>query len=141
MKTDNLRINELPDAAYAWYLEYLRALDAKDIEAYGAFLGPDVELVMNNADPVSGRDAATAGLAEYWQSFGGLEHDLLVILGSERAFVLEALNRYTTLDGRQVTLRAVAFTDRDEAGLVTSVRLFSDTGRSSPAPERAYRIP
>lgn len=35
--------------------------------------------------------------------------------------------RYTTLDGRQVTLRAVAFTDRDEQGLVTSVRLYTDT--------------
>jgi catechol 2,3-dioxygenase-like lactoylglutathione lyase family enzyme/ketosteroid isomerase-like protein len=127
MRTDRLRINELPEPAYRWYLEYLGALDAKDIDAYGAHLAPDVELVMNNAEPVSGHAAVTAGLAEYWQSFGELEHDLLSILGSDRAFVLEALNHYTTLDGRQVTLRAVAFTDRDERGRVTSVRLFSDT--------------
>ena len=127
MRTDNLRTNELPDADFTWYLAYLRALDAKDIDAYGTFLAPDVELVMNNADPVAGREAVTSGLAEYWQSFGDLEHDLLTILGSRRAFVLEALNHYTTLDGRQVTLRAVAFTDGDDEGLVSSVRLFSDT--------------
>ncbi|GAA0603874.1 hypothetical protein GCM10009416_46880 [Craurococcus roseus] len=35
---------------------------------------------------------------------------------------------YTRLDGGAVTLRAAAFTDRDEAGLVTSVRLYTDTG-------------
>lgn len=82
---------------------------------------------MNNAGPVSGHEAVTAGLAEYWQSFGELEHDLLTILGSPSAFVLEALNHYTTRDGRRVTVRAVAFTDRDDGGLVSSVRLYSDT--------------
>ena len=38
MQTNNLRINQLSDAAYQWYLSYLKALDAKDIQAYGAFL-------------------------------------------------------------------------------------------------------
>jgi hypothetical protein len=67
-------------------------------------------------------------LAEYWQSFGELEHELLNIYGSDDRFVPEALNHYLTQDGRRVTLRAVAFTDRDDDGLVSSVRLFSDTG-------------
>lgn len=83
---------------------------------------------MNNAEPVAGREAVRAGLASYWQSFGGLEQDLLNIYGSDEHFVLEALNHYSTLDGRQVTLRAVAFTDRDGEGLATSVRLFTGTG-------------
>jgi len=127
MKTDSLRINELPDHAYQWYLRYLTALDAKDIDAYASFLAAEVTLVMNNADPVAGREQVTDGLARYWQSFGELEHEPLVILGSPAAFVLEALNHYTTLDDRRVSLRAVAFTERDDDGLVTSVRLYSDT--------------
>ena len=127
MKTDSLRVNELPEDAYAWYGEYLAVLDAKDIDAYADFLAPTVELIMNNAEPVTGRDAVVTGLGEYWKSFGTLEHEPLTILGSPRAFVLEALNHYTTLDGRAVTLRAVAFTDRDDDGLVTSVRLYTDT--------------
>lgn len=127
MRTDQLRINGLPAEAYEWYLNYLAALDAKDIERYGAFLAPGVELIMNDADPVVSLEAVSEGLAQYWQSFGDLEHDLLVILGSADAFVLEALNHYTTLDGRNVTLRAVAFTDRDQQGMVTSVRLYTDT--------------
>lgn len=127
MKIDSLRINDLPADAFEWYLRYLTALDAKDIDAYGAFLSSDVVLVMNNAPPVSGREQVTTGLGQYWQSFGALEHEPLIILGSPSAFVLEALNHYTTLDGRRVTLRAVAFTERDGNGLVTSVRLYTDT--------------
>ena len=127
MKIDSLRLNQLDDETFQWYLQYLEALDAKDIEAYGAFLAPDVELVMNNADPVVGHEAVTGGLARYWQSFGALEHELLVLLGSSRSFVLEALNHYTTLDGRNVTLRAVAFTERAADGRVTSVRLYTET--------------
>lgn len=134
MKTDTVRINELSPEAFEWYLGYLEALDAKDIDAYGRFLAPDVVMIMNNADPVAGRDAVTGGLGAYWQSFGTLEHELLVILGTERAFVLEALNHYTTLDGRRITLRAVAFTDRGDDGLVTSVRLYSDTSPLFNAP-------
>lgn len=99
VKTDSLRVNELPADAYAWYLEYLTVLDAKDIDAYSELLEPTVELTMNNAEPVRGRDAVVAGLGEYWKSFGALEHEPLTILGGPRAFVLEALNHYTTLTG------------------------------------------
>lgn len=128
MRTENLSTNELSDDAFAWYSDYLAALDAKDIDAYTAFLAENVELIQNNEDPVEGRDAVHAGLSAYWQSFGDLEHDLLNIYGSDRNFVLEALNHYTKLDGEPVTLRAVAFTDRDEEGRVTSVRFYTDTG-------------
>lgn len=128
MKVENLRTNQLSDEAFDWYLAYLTALDAKDMDAYAGFLAEDVELIMNNAEPTNGRDAVREGLAGYWQTFGELEHELLNIYGGDDRFVLEALNHYVTQDDRRVTLRAVAFTDRNEEGLVTSVRLFSDTG-------------
>lgn len=51
--------------------------------------------------------------------------------GTDSAFVLEALNHYVRLDGRKVTLRAVAFTDRDAAGHVTSVRVYTNTAPPS----------
>lgn len=127
VKTDNLRINQLSDDAYRWYQHYLAALDAKDVDAYGQFLADDVTLQMNNDEPVRGQRDVLQGLAAYWQTFGALEHDLLNIYGTDDAFVLEALNHYRTSDGRPVTLRAVAFTDRNPAGKATSVRLYTDT--------------
>lgn len=127
MKTGNLRINQLSPDAYDKYLDYLGAMDAKDLDRYGSFLADDVVLQMNNADPTVGKDAVLAGLAQYWPSFATIEHDLLNIYGTDERYVLEALNHYTTHDGRSVTLRAVAFTDRNDKGLVESVRLYTDT--------------
>jgi ketosteroid isomerase-like protein len=127
MRTDTLRINQLSQAGFDWYLNYLAILDRKDLAAYGELLADDVELQMNNAEPVRGKAAVLQGLAYYWPSFGALEHELLNIYGNDRSFVLEALNHYLRLDGRPVTLRAVAFTDRDAAGRVSAVRLYTDT--------------
>lgn len=126
MKTDNLRANTLSPAAFAWYRDYLAALDAKDLARYGEFLADGVEMRMNNADPVTGKPGVLAALAAYWATVGTLEHDLLNLYGSDDRFALEALNHYTRLDGRAVTLR-VALTDRDAGGLVTSFRLYTDT--------------
>ena len=38
MRTAQLRINQLSTDAFAWYRDYLAALDAKDLDRYRAFL-------------------------------------------------------------------------------------------------------
>lgn len=126
MKTGHLRVNTLPAPTFEWYLDYLAAMDAKDVERYGEFLADDCVMIFNNEEPTAGRRAIVERLTAYWQSFGSIEHDLLNIYGDEHAFTLEALNIYKRLDGKEVTCRAVAFTDRNGDGLVTSVRLYSD---------------
>lgn len=126
MITTNLRTNQLSPEAYGWYLGYLAALDARDIDAYAVYLADGVSVQFNNDQPVVGKAAAVAMLGGYWQSFAGLEHDLTNIYGDDRGFVLEALNHYVRHDGERVTTRATAFTDRDGTGLVTSVRVYAD---------------
>jgi hypothetical protein len=37
MKTSNLRVNQLSEAGCKWYLEYLDALDTKDVERLDRF--------------------------------------------------------------------------------------------------------
>ena len=110
------------------YLDHLGATDRKDLEARGAFLADGCALPMNDQPPTVGKEAVLRGLAAYLRSLGVIERDLGNIHGVDRRFALEALNRYRRLDGGAVTLRALALTDRDEAGLVTSVRLYTDTG-------------
>lgn len=127
MITENLRINQLSPSAYTAYLDYLAALDARDIDAFARFLAEDVVIRFGNADPVVGKAAVTGMLASYWQAFAGLEHDLANIYGEDDHFVLEADNHYTRHDGKMVTVRAVAFTDRNAAGEVTSIRIYGDT--------------
>lgn len=127
MKTDRLRINQLSQNTYEWYLTYLEAIDTKEVDAYIRFLAEECVMHSNNNPPVLGKAAIAQFLANYWKTFASLEHDLLNIYGSDLCFVLEALNHYKRHDGKAVTLRAVAFTDRSVTGLVTSVRFYTDT--------------
>ncbi|MGL5833321.1 MAG: nuclear transport factor 2 family protein [Waterburya sp.] len=127
MKTEGLRINQLSQETYKWYLTYLEAIDTGNVEAYSRFLAEDCVMQSNNNPPVRGKAEIAKFLTEYWQTFASLEHDLLNIYGSELNFVLEALNHYKRHDEKAVTTRAVAFTDRNESGLVISVRFYTDT--------------
>ena len=126
MKTDKLRINQLSPQVYDWYLSYLKAIDAKNIETYGSFLADKCVMQFNN-DSYEGKTAVIQNISDYWNTFNSVTHDLLNIYGSDRSFVLEALNHYQRNDSKTVTVRAVAITDRNERGLVTSSRLYSDT--------------
>ena len=126
MITHNLGVNQLSPEAYEWYLRYLEAMDRLDLGDYLAFLSDDCRMQFNNGPALVGK-AAIAGMLEgYWTSFSEIEHDLLNIYGTDRAFALEAANRYVRRDGARVTVCACAFTDRGEQGLVRSVRLYAD---------------
>ena len=75
---------------------------------------------------MNGKDTVLQGLGYYWQSFERVEHDLTNIYGTDRTYVLEALNHYVRKDGMKVTIKAVAFTDLDENGFIKSVRIYQD---------------
>ncbi len=126
MITKNLRINMLSKDAYAWYLHFLDALDARDIESYATFLSDDTTAQFDNMAVVIGKDNVVPQLAAAWQRFTGLEHDLLTILGTDHSFGVESRNRYTRLDQKQVYINGAAFYDRNPQGLVSSVRMYTD---------------
>lgn len=132
MRTDQLRINQLPSQTYGWYLDYLQAMDTKDIQLYSTFLADDCAMQFNNEASIQGKTLIVQFLSDYWETFDTIEHDLLNIYGTDSSFVLEALNHYRRNDGEKVSLKAVAFTDRNPEGRVTSVRLYTDTTPLSP---------
>lgn len=130
MDLGGLRVNQLTDAGWDWYQRYLAALDAYDVDAYCAYLSPDVVVRFGNDPPLEGIDVVREGLGEFWGSVTAmgyrLRHEPLNIYGDDRRFVLEALNHYDGADGRRVTVRATAWTDRGDDGAVVSVRLYQD---------------
>lgn len=127
MRTDKLRINQLSPKTYEWYLAYLQAMDTKNVQLYGTFLADECAMQFNNEAPIQGKAHIVRFLSDYWRSFDTIEHDLLNIYGTDSSFVLEALNHFRRNDGEEVSLRAVAFTDRNAEGLATSVRIYTDT--------------
>ncbi len=126
MKTKNLRANQLSASSYEKYMDYLEAMDKKDVDTYGAFLADDVEIWFNNDLFGKGKETILKGFGEYWQSFASIEHDLTNIYGTDKSYVLEALNHYKRHDGKDATVKAVAFTDLNDVGKVQSVRLYMD---------------
>ncbi|MBR8837004.1 MAG: hypothetical protein DSM106950_24120 [Stigonema ocellatum SAG 48.90 = DSM 106950] len=127
MQTHELKINELSISAYEWYLGYLCAIDEMNLEAYSKFLAHDSIFQFGNNPIVYGKDAILQSLGYFWSSINGIEHILKNIYGNDNTFVLEALNKYTRKDGKEVVIPAVAITDRNQAGLVTSMRIYTDT--------------
>ena len=130
MELGSLRTNQLSDEGWAWYQDYLTALDAYDLDAYSSFLAEDVEIRFNNDPPLTGLAAAREGLGGFWASITGmgctLVHEPLNVYGDDRNLVLEALNHYDRPGGPRVTVRATAWTDRRDDGKVVSVRLYQD---------------
>lgn len=128
--TDSLRINQLGEAAWATYQDYLAALDAYDIDEFATFLAEDVTVQFNNDDAMTGRATAVQGMAGFWASIRdmgwSLTHEPLNIYGTDEHYVLEALNHYDRDGADRVTVRAVAFTDRGPGGTVTSIRVYQD---------------
>jgi SnoaL-like domain len=120
---DSLRINQLTSDGWTWYREYLTVLDGYDLDAYLDFLSPAVSVQFNNDEPMVGRDVVKAGLSQFWGSVTGmgytLLHEPLNIYGDDQHLVLEALNHYDSEDRTRVTVRATAWTDRDDDGKVT----------------------
>lgn len=130
ISTQNLRVNQLTPDAWAFYETYLDTLDRYDIEEFASFLADDVSVQFNNDDPMTGKATAVAGMGQFWTSIQAmgyeLKHEPLNIYGTDHAYVLEALNHYDTMDGRRITIRAVAFTDRNTEGAVISIRVYQD---------------
>lgn len=123
---NELRINQLSPDAFTWYQAYLQSVDEQDANAFGSFLADDAMFPIGNQPPVQGKPAIVAGLKQFWTTYSGEEHILHTILGTDTCFALEATNVFNRLDGKQVALPAVAITERNEHGLVTSFRVFID---------------
>ena len=84
----------------------------------------------NNDEPMTGKDTAVTGMGGFWTSIQDMGYSLtqepLNIYGTDDTYVLEALNHYDSDDGRRITIHAVAFTDRNADGKVTSIRVYQD---------------
>jgi ketosteroid isomerase-like protein len=123
---NEIKINQLSEAAFEWYQRYLQAIDATNIEKYGEFLAEDCEFQFGNQPKVKGKEAILEGLKQFWQTYDGEEHILQNILGNDRCFALEAINIYNRKDGSKVGCPAVAITERNDEGLAFSIRVFID---------------
>lgn len=126
MIANQMRTNQLGLAATAWYLGLLEAVEAKDIGRFAGYLADDIDMRINGAPSIAGKEAVVEQLSAEWQRFRGVNHELLNILGDDAGFVSESLHHYDRHDGTRVTTRAAVFTERSADGHVASIRIYSD---------------
>jgi len=126
IRSDKLRINQLSEKAFQWYLGYLNTIDNRDINSYGKYLSDDCTMQINNNPLINGKDQIINHLISLWASYKEDAHDLLNIYGTDSSISSEIVNHFTLRDGKEITINAVACTDRNEEGILTSVRLYAD---------------
>ena len=122
--------NQISPASTAWLARVLYALDSKDLMAYISYMSSTVTITFNNGNDLqpsmNGIDAVREGLGRFWQSFASVKHEELNIYGTDENFAHEALNHYETLDGRKISIRAVAYIDRNGEGKIEALRIYND---------------
>ena len=127
MRLDRLAVNQLSRDAFGWVLGFLTAVDSRDQYALSSFFAEHCTSQANNDPPIGGRASVVRWMAHLAPSFRTVEHELLNAYGTETAIALEGLSHCASRDATVVTVRAAMFIDRDDRGLVTYIRLYTDT--------------
>lgn len=114
--------------AFEWHLRYLAAVDRTDAEAYGTFLAEDSTFRFGNNPPVTGEAAILEGLRQFWATYDGKRSTSCttssVTIDASRSKPLTSTGAGDA--NAEVPIPAVAITEWNEAGLVTSFNVFID---------------
>ena len=97
-----------PTEAARWAHElYGGAVDQKDAAGFAAALTDDAWLRFGNAEPIVGRAAIEAAIAQFFTAFVALRHEFTAITPCGDTLFLEATVTYTRHDGGVVTVPAM----------------------------------
>lgn len=95
---------------------YANAVDHKDAAGFAAAFTPDAWLRFGNADPLVGRDAIRAAIAQFFTAFVDLRHESKGSYLDGDTLILEAVVTYTRHDRQQVSIPAVTIFRLAETG-------------------------
>ena len=124
MNLDSLERSDLSSEGLDWLKSYLSTIDARDIDAYGAFLANDCSLRMNYIPVMESKANVLMMLGSIWSSLADMEHEPLMILGDDNDFALETIHHYTIPSGKQTPIPATEFISRNSDGLVDRIRIY-----------------
>jgi hypothetical protein len=101
-------------------------IDRMDADAWAGYLAEDAVMRFGNADPVHGRQACRDALQTFYDTIGGLRHDVVEQWQQGGATIVEADVTYTLKDGREVTVPVVTIYRANEADVIADYRVFID---------------
>ena len=112
-----------------WHIDFADAIASRDASRYVAFMHDNCTVQINNNMPVYSKFAIERSFVEYVKNFRSMTYELISAFGTDRRSVAEALFTYICNDGSVEVVQHAYVCERDEAGLLTSVRIYGDTTR------------
>jgi ketosteroid isomerase-like protein len=86
---------------------YADSVDKKDAAGFAAAFTETASLQFGNADPIVGRDAIEAAIAQFFEGFQTLRHEDRGTRLAGDTLIIEARVTYKRHDGREVSIPAV----------------------------------
>ncbi len=112
-----------------WHLDFADAIASRDAARYTSFMREDCSVQVNNEMPVYSKQAIALAFAERMKGFRSMSYELMNAFGTDSHSVVEALFNYVCHDGTIEVVQHAYICERDEAGLLTCVRVYGDTSR------------
>lgn len=103
------------------------AIDARDADAFAAFIAPDGEFRFANAPAVRGRAAVREAVAGFFGAIGGCRHRLLRTWTGPGTAACEGEVTYTRRDGSEFTVPFANVFLLSSDG-IASYRIYIDNG-------------
>jgi ketosteroid isomerase-like protein len=80
--------------------------DQLDLDGWMKYLAEDVSFRFANAEPLHGRKAVTAAIGPFFESLGGLKHDVVSDWAVGDTVIQDLVVTYTRHDGSTLTVPA-----------------------------------
>lgn len=102
-----------------------RDVDRMDAKAFAALFTEDARMTFGNAPPLVGRKAIEVGVAAFFKSIRGLQHEFLASWIEPGVAIHEFRATYRRHDGKTATIPAVTIF-RLQGDRATDARVFYD---------------
>ncbi|MGI8431911.1 MAG: nuclear transport factor 2 family protein [Chthoniobacterales bacterium] len=105
---------------------YHDSVDQKDAAGFAAVFAEAGTLRFGNEEPLRGRSAIEAAIAQFFQAMLSLKHEFTAISRDGDTLFLEAVVTYHRHDGGVVTVPAMTVFEMNEDFLAKSCRIYVD---------------
>lgn len=114
----------------AWVVDLFRAVDDMDASTFAKAFVDDGTFRFGNGEPVVGRDQVEANLSAFYDTIGGLQHEILGVWSGlwdgGAVCSVEAAVTYTRKDGTRTQAIPVTTTIRLVGDRIADYRIFMD---------------
>ncbi|ERR1700722_12491153 len=101
-------------------------VDSMDVATIATLFADDARVVFGNSEPFVGIEAIRTGLTAFFDTIGGLRHEIVKEYNVGDDTIIELKVTYNRKDGQRVTIPCVTIFHVDAAGKIDAYRVYFD---------------